>query len=136
MAEMGRPSKYRDEMCQEVIEMGKLGKTLVQMACALDIDRVTLHAWRQEKANFSYAIDVALQHAQAWWEEKGQEATFGEIPGFSAPAYNYQMKNRFKADRFRDDWSDRVEQDHTTGGKPIGMIERVIINAPTTDQDA
>ena len=61
----------------------------------------------QEKfPEFSIAVKEALRVSQAWWEEKGREATFGAHPGYNATSYIFQMKNRFG-----EDWRDRKEVD-------------------------
>jgi hypothetical protein len=95
-------------MCEQVIACGKDGKTLAEMAVEIGVDRDTVKEWRKEKPEFSAAIKRGLEHAQAWWERKGRFATF-ESSGFNATSYIFQMKNRFK-----EDWRDRVETDHTS----------------------
>ena len=112
----GRPSKYDPVFCDAVIEAGADGKTIAGMAEALDIDRETLNNWRDAHPEFSCAVKRGLQKAQAWWEEKGRVATFGGVDGFNATSYIFQMKNRF-----REDWSDTVKQEHT--GKDGGPIQ-------------
>jgi len=100
----GRPSIYKSEMCSEAIELGGQGKSLTQIAVALGVSKDTLYTWVKEKPEFSDAIQKARAAAQAWWEERGQLATDGEIPGFNATAWVFTMKNRF-----RDDYADRKE---------------------------
>ena len=92
---IGRPTKYRSAMCDAVVEMGKAGKTLTQMACALDITMETMNQWRKSKPDYSDAIKRALQHSLAHWEEMGQQGCMGAIDGFNATSYVWQTKNRF-----------------------------------------
>lgn len=106
MAKVGRPTKYDPAFCDRVIELGAEGKTLAAMADDLDIDRSTLNDWCENNAEFSRAVARGLDKAQAWWENKGQSATFGAFPGFNATSYIFQMKNRFK-----EDWRDKVESE-------------------------
>jgi transposase len=113
----GRPTKYDPAMCEIVIQCGAEGKTLVGMADALNIHRDTLHEWRKSNPEFSDAIRFGLMKSQAWWEEKGRIATFGEVQGFSATAYIFQMKNRFA-----EDWRDTVKQEIT--GADGGAIKQ------------
>jgi hypothetical protein len=105
----GRPTKYKAEMCETVIKAGSQGMTLAEMADILDIDRSTLNDWCEKHEEFSRAVKAGLDKAQAWWERRGREATF-DAQGFSATSYIFQMKNRFK-----DDWRDKVEQEHSGG---------------------
>ena len=106
----GRPTKYDPAMCETVIECGKEGKTLAEMAAAIDVDRATLNDWRNQHPEFSSAVKRGLDLAQAWWESQGRVATFGGVDGYNATSYIFQMKNRF-----RDDWNDTVKTEH--GGK-------------------
>ena len=103
---VGRPTKYKTEFCQSVIELAKEGKGKAELACALGISRETMNEWTKSKPEFSDAIKKAYEEALAWWERKGREATFGGIPGFQSTAYIFQMKNRFK-----DDWRDKIDHD-------------------------
>ena len=97
----GRPSKYDPAMCQAVIDAGALGMTLAEMADTIGVTRETVRMWVAEKPEFSCAIKEGLDKAQAWWERKGREATFGEIEGYNATSDIFQMTNRVK-----DDWAD------------------------------
>lgn len=98
----GRPSKYDPAMCETIIDAGAQGMTLAEMADILGIDRSTLADWREQHPEFSRAVKAGLDKAQAWWERKGREATFGAVDGFNATSYIFQMKNRF-----REEWADR-----------------------------
>ncbi|MEJ6568572.1 MAG: hypothetical protein QNL80_06870 [Akkermansiaceae bacterium] len=87
------------------------GKGKAEIACALGICRDTLHDWAKTKPEFSDAIKRAYEEALAWWEKRGREATFGEVKGFNATSYIFQMKNRFK-----DDWRDKIDHDREFTG--------------------
>lgn len=100
----GRPTKYRAEMCKEVVELGKEGASLHEIALQLDIHYDTLNEWRKEKPEFSEAIKKAQANAQGWWEQKGRLATIGQVDNFNATAFIFNMKNRFK-----EDWRDKQE---------------------------
>ncbi len=75
--------------------------TLAEMANAIGVDRATVKNWMEQHEEFFHAVKSGLDKAQAWWEAKGREATFGGIDGYNATSYIFQMKNRFK-----DDWAD------------------------------
>lgn len=104
----GRPTKYRPEFCQQVIECGEQGMSLAEMASELDIHYTTFLAWQDEIPEFSNAVKEARRKSQSWWERQGRIATFGGVEGFNATSYIFQMKNRF-----REDWNDRRELEHT-----------------------
>ena len=106
MAQVGRPSKYDPAFCDTIIRCGTEGMTLAEMADALDVDRATIADWREHKPEFSRAVNLGLQKAQAWWERQGRIATFGGCDGYNATSYIFQMKNRF-----REDWRDKQDVD-------------------------
>ena len=104
----GRPTKYKPEMCKKVIEFGKQGMSKCAIGVRLDISHDTFCRWQKENTKFSEAVKEAMRHSQAWWEEKGREATFGGVDGFNATSYIFNMKNRF-----RDEWNDTVKAEVT-----------------------
>ena len=113
----GRPSKYQPEFCEIVISFGKDGMGKAEMASMLSVAYSTFDLWTQEHPEFSEAVKEAQRQSQAWWERKGREATFGEVPGFNATSYIFQMKNRFK-----DDWRDKQDVD-VKGGITITIAD-------------
>lgn len=105
---VGRPSEYREEYCDTVLECGKQGYSLLEMAFTVCRSYNTFLAWQDQYPEFMTSVKQAQRLSQAWWERKGREATFGEIEGFNATSYIFQMKNRFRAD-----WRDRHEVEHS-----------------------
>jgi transposase len=116
---VGRPTKYDPAICDRVVELGREGFTLAEMAAELDIDRSTLSDWCEKHDEFSRAVKSGLDRAQAWWEKQGRIATFGGCDGFNATSYIFQMKNRFK-----EDWRDKVDN-HTTGQTTLNIVTGV-----------
>lgn len=131
MAPVGRPSKYKPEFCDVVIAAGEEGKTLAGMAEACDVHRETLNDWMDANPEFSVAVKRGLQKAQACWEDKGMQATFGGVEGFNATSFIFNMKNRFK-----EDWRDKHEVDNTSsdGSMSPQVIERVIVTPDAADK--
>ena len=105
----GRPTKYDPAFCDEVIELGKQGKSQVQIACALDVDPATLRNWTEAHPEFLLALTRAKAHEQDWWETKGQEAVDkGEMSGPGATVWKKSMEARF-----RNDYTERKEVEHS-----------------------
>lgn len=126
----GRPTDYRDTHCEQVIELGRQGKSHAQIAAALDVSRQTLHNWAAAHPEFLDAITHARDLAQAWFEDKGQAGL--ETPGFNASLWAKQVSARFP-----DDYTERQKRELTghAGGpiEQVQRIERVIVDPSNPD---
>ncbi len=113
----GRPTDYRPEFCKLVVELGKLGKSKIQMCAAMGICKRTFANWEEAHPDFLSAVNMAMIYSEDWWVTKGVDNLNAQH--FQPQVYKLNMFNRF-------DWADKQE----LGGmkdKPIGMA---IINAP------
>lgn len=98
----GRPSKYDPAYCEKVIELGREGKSQVQIAVALDIPRQTMQSWADQHLEFSAALTRAKECEQAWWEEQGMK-------GLTADKFNSAVWSKSMSARFRDEYTERRE---------------------------
>ena len=115
----GRPSKYKPEYCDEVIDLGKQGLSITQIAFELEIHKETLYAWKAKHSEFSDAIKKARDYAQGFWENSLRSAALGMNPEGVTPNATlmiFQMKNRFP-----DEWREKQVQEHV--GKDDGKLE-------------
>lgn len=120
---IGRPTKYKSEFCERIIEMASEGASKHEMALELGIVPSTFDIWQRENTEFSEAVKEAERISQGWWEREGRKATFGGVQGFNATSYIFNMKNRFK-----DDWKDMTRQDSQTldkDGKPTDPVNQI-----------
>lgn len=69
---LGRPSKYRPEFCEQIIELARIGKTQQQWAAELSVDVNTLQEWAGVHADFSLAKSQANALCQNWWIEQAR----------------------------------------------------------------
>jgi len=100
----GRPSLYRPEYCERVLEFGREGMSVVEMAAEIGVARSTLEeAWPAAHAEFSEAFARARELSQAWWERQGRV-------GLTAERFNAQVYSRSMAARFPKDWRESKEQ--------------------------
>lgn len=106
MAKAGQPTSYKSEYCEEVIELGKLGKSKIQMCAKFNISRQTIDNWADKNPEFLEALSKAVAHAQSWWENTGQEHMMK--PGFNAAVWKKSMEARF-----RDDYTEKQEVEHS-----------------------
>jgi hypothetical protein len=122
----GRPSVYHPAFCERAIELGKLGKSLVQIACDFDVTRETIYAWMREKPEFSDAMTRAKAHSQAWWEEMGQV-------GLTMQGFNASLWAKNVSCRFREDYSEPknviLSGDAANPVRTVNRVEIVAVEA-------
>ena len=106
----GRPSKYKPAYCQQVIELGKEGKSQVQIACELNVDPKSLRDWAEAHEEFSLALTRAKAFEQAWWEDMGMK-------GLIADKFNANVWKKSMEARFRDTYTERREIEHDATDK-------------------
>jgi transposase len=114
----GRPSLYDPAYCERVIELGKEGCSVVEMASDLNVARSTLEAaWPAEHPEFSEAFIAARAHSQAWWEGMGRKNLI-MAPG--AGQFQGSVWSRSMAARFPADWRESTKQEITgKDGEPL-----------------
>ena len=105
---VGRPTDYRPEFCEQVIELGRQGKSHAQIAAGLGCSRRVLYLWQAEHPEFMHAIMEARDLAQAWFEDIGQINMLTPTQGFSASLWAKQVSCRFA-----DDYTDKQKQEVT-----------------------
>jgi hypothetical protein len=112
-----------------VIEAGKLGKSITQMAVACDTVRSTFDYWEELHPEFSAALTRAKALSQDWWENAGQTGMLTQ--GFNANVWKHMV-----ASRFRDDYADRKETSLTgKNGGPV-QVESTVIDASELEPEA
>lgn len=102
----GRPTDYKAEYCERVIELGKLGYSHAMIASELGVARNTLYNWQNEIPEFLSAITHARDEAQAWFERKG-------MIGLDAQGFNASLWAKQVSCRFPDDYTDKSKQEQT-----------------------
>ncbi|SIQ08196.1 hypothetical protein SAMN05880582_101656 [Rhizobium sp. RU20A] len=128
MTERGRPTLYREEYCDLVVELGKQGKSVSEWASAIGVARSTLWEWSQTYDDFSAALMRAKTEEQAYFERTARE-------NFDNRNFNANLWIKSAQARFRDDYTERREIE-TNGavnftGLPapqIGSIQFTVID--------
>lgn len=117
----GRPTDYKKEYCDVVIELMEEGASKAEVCLILKCDFQTFLNWQASHKEFFEAVKRGSDLSKGKWEQIGREAAFGNCEGFNATSWIFNMKNRFKnEDLFKEKWSDRQEIDHS--GK-IGLTD-------------
>lgn len=127
---IGRPSLYRPEYCERVLEMGMEGYSIAQMAATLGVDKASVYRWRDENADFRTALSKAMTAAQAWWERLGLEGMQNNKQ-FNALVWKISMQARF-----REDYTERKVQEITgaNGGAIEMQAKRIDVSVLDPDQ--
>jgi len=112
--ERGRPSLFKPEYCDTVIELGKQGYSKARMAAHFDVAKQTIDQWAKDYPDFSDALTRARTLCQAHWEHRGYGGL--ENKNFNTPLYIGSMKSMF-----REDYMDRSSTEIT--GKDGEAIE-------------
>lgn len=122
----GRPTDYRPEFCERVIDWGAQGKSRTWICSELGVVRQTVRTWEGLYPDFLAAMERAMVLSQRWWEDKGQE-------NIQAERFQASMWSRSMAARFPDEWREKSEVDMSARIQ-VTEVKRTIVDS--RDQDA
>jgi hypothetical protein len=91
---MGRPSKYDDKYCEELVSHMKLGFSLESFAGKIGVHKDTLYAWKHEHEEFSDAIKRGQAACQLIWEYRLIESVTNPKK-INATSVYFALKCRF-----------------------------------------
>ena len=100
MAEIGRPTKYKEEFCQLAEDLLSQGKSLIHLAKSCGVHRDSIHEWRKKHPSFSDSVKKGLELSELWWMDQAQDNLHSKT--FNAVLWYMNMKNRFG-------WADKKE---------------------------
>lgn len=102
----GRPTDYKPEYCQAVIDHMKEGASLTSFAASVGCARSSINVWMEQNPEFSEAVKVGKANCAAWWEKiSRQNAIEG---GGNATLCIFGLKNMAA-----DDWREKQEIEHS-----------------------
>jgi hypothetical protein len=111
----GRPSSYRPEYCDVIIEAGKEGWSLTATAAKLGAHRETLLNWGAAHPEFLDVLKAHKAHRAHWWEERLRDvAQNGGAPG-QVTACIFGLKNAVP-EEWRDVQHQHLEHTGNNGG--------------------
>lgn len=114
----GRPTKYKPEFCDLVIEIGEQGGWVSEMAEACDVHRSTFPEWEKAHPEFSAALSRAKQKAQAWFEIAGRS-------GLTADKFNSSLWQKQMSARHPDEYTEKVKAEHSADPSIEGLLTRI-----------
>ena len=114
---VGRPSLYDPAYCEQVIELGKLGKSVEQIASHLGMSLRVFYDWKEKYPEFLQALDDAKQYEQYWWEEQAQAYL---IENKDSDKINTSLWSRSMAARFPKKYRESTKTEITgADGAPL-----------------
>ena len=124
---MGRPSRYKSAIGEQLIEAMARGLSLEAAAAKIGVGPRTLFTWQNKHEEFRQAIQEGRQRALLFWEEQAISMAKG-APG-NAQLVMLALKNRSRA---ASGWHDAQRLEHTGGdGGPV-QVQPVIAQFDAT----
>lgn len=127
----GRPPKYRAEYAEQAAKLCALGATDADLADFFDVSIRTIERWRVEHPKFCRAVKLAKEEADDRVERSLYHKAIGYeidaekifLPAGSTDPVRVAYREKVAPDtaaaifwlknRRKDQWRDRIEQDHT-----------------------
>jgi transposase len=114
---VGRPSLYDPKYCEEVIALGKIGKSTEAIGAILGVGTKTLYNWRDQNPEFLHALELAKEFELQWWEDIGQTHM---VENKESDKLNASIWSRSMAARFPKKYRESVKQEVTgADGAPL-----------------
>lgn len=123
----GRPSKYRPEFCQAVIEDARLGFSLSAFAGGIEVDRDTISEWRKVHPEFDQACKTAKAVRSRYLETGIMKEDI------ASPAMN--ARKLALANCAEEDWRTETTLKHV-GGDPAAGDKPIQVNVSGLSQSA
>jgi transposase len=114
---VGRPTLYDPKYCEEVVTLGRIGKSVEQIAANLNVSLRTIYLWRDTYEDFMHALDDAKTYEQAWWEE---QASAYMVENKESDRLNATLWSRSMAARFPKKYRESTKTEITgADGAPL-----------------
>jgi hypothetical protein len=111
----GRPTLYREEYVERVVEFCAGGYSLTGFAGEIGVGRDTISEWVRVHPEFSVAVKKAKAASAKWWEERAHKVAAEGGPGGQATMVIFGLKNHA-----HEDYTDKTQHEHAgPGGGPI-----------------
>jgi len=126
---VGRPSLYDPKYCEEVIALGRIGKSIEQIAANLNVSLRVLYDWRDKHPEFLHALEDCKTYEQAWWEE---QAAAYMVENKESDRLNATLWSRSMAARFPKKYRESTKTEITgADGAPLLSGIQVSFVKPT-----
>jgi transposase-like protein len=127
---VGRPSLYDPAYIEQVIELGKLGKSTEAIGATLGVGTSTLYRWRDEFEEFRDALDTAKEYELLWWEDIAQTHM---IENRESDKINASIWSRSMAARFPKKYRESTKTE-ITGADGAPLISGITVTFVKPDE--
>jgi len=127
---VGRPSLYDPAYIEQVIELGKLGKSTEAISATLGVGTSTLYRWRDEFEEFRDALDTAKEYELLWWEDIAQTHM---IENRESDKINASIWSRSMAARFPKKYRESTKTE-ITGADGAPLISGITVTFVKPDE--
>ena len=104
---VGRPSDYKEEYCNMLIEHMAEGYSFESFGGVIGVSERVLYDWEKKHPEFLHSKEIGTQKSMIWWEKIGRMGMINEIPFFNDRIWRLNMINRF-----RSKWSDGTKNEN------------------------
>ena len=123
----GRPTSYRAEYCDRIIELMAEGRSLDGCAALLGVHPDSLYEWQRVHPEFSVAVRAGRAAATAFWETRLLDVAQGGAG--NAQAIQWALRNRSRAASGWDHAHAKLEVSGPDGGAVQVHTEVTVIDA-------
>lgn len=121
---MAAPSKYKQEMCDQVLELMAQGMAKKAVAKEIGIAYQTFLNYIDQHTEFAAAVEEGDNLAEVYWQKQYEDGALGKNKDVQPAMMIMYMKNRFK-------WTDRSEQ--TIASERLKPMEDIIAEQDAED---
>ena len=123
---MARPTLYRAEYCDDVVECLKDGHSLAVFAGKIDVTRKSIYDWMAKHPEFADAVRRAQARSALWWERRLLD--LAQNNQGKAGAVILALKNRVAAE-----WRETHHTEMRGTVERVHRIERVVVRPERSD---
>ena len=117
----GRPTKYKEEFCEQVPELMADGMSKVEICAKLGFGYDAFLDWQKKYPRFSESVKKGDRLSEAWWMTQGRISL--RERDFNSTLWYMNMKNRHG-------WADKHEVD-VSGNLNINLVDSFAGNNDT-----
>lgn len=113
----GRPTLYRPEYCEQLVDLMGQGYSLLACAGEFGVGKRTLKDWEATHEEFAKAVAIGKSKLARWWEERGRKIAEEGGGNGASTMVAFALKNLAK-----EDWNAADKVEHTgKDGAPLAI---------------